>query len=844
MPSYNKKDFKHSNVNYLNKDFSELKQSLINYTKSYFPDTYRDFNETSPGMMLMEMNAYVGDVMSFYVDQQYREMLLPLAEERRNIINMAKMFGYKVKPICPAYVDLTFKSDVSSVVGAEHLVDYSADATAAASSFPAGIKVISNNNSDLIFETLDIVDFTITGSQASAATSFPDGDVVSTTNVDTGLVETYTLSRKIKAISGEQKTKTFTITSPTKFLKLTIQDTNVIDIISCVDSNGNNWHEVDFLAQEYVPVETHYTQDTRTNAYIDILPGAGGATTISTDVAIPYSLQYIRTSKRFTRETNSDNTTSLIFGNGISRDGTSLDDSNFSDLKQAGIVIPGTTTDLADSIDPLLGDDYSTLGETPIQTVLTVTYRVGGGINSNSAVGDLTKFTSPTPITGTGTISSVTNESPAIGGRDEETVDEIREKAKAFFTTQNRCVTKEDYEARVLNMSSKFGSIAKVYVSRFDTNSLSVYNLGDVVSDLGTLKSEIDQDIADINSVLDASTVTTITEGTGEFQQIPCTGANTPEGCPEGNAWQIECTGVDTPVGCPEEFDGVFIPVYINGDEIMIDVPSQYSFTSAQFENLELELTSLSSRTTEGGASINIETIASSIPADGESFTNWGTINVYVLSYNSNKQLVGNALAGTNNLPSATDNIPNLLLHNVKNYLENFKILTDDVEIQDGYIINFGVIFDVVSHKFANKNEVKLLCIEKIKEYFSIDNMQFSQPVYVSQLEYELMAVDGVRAVNYVTMTQYEDHNFDTSNGDTGPTLNQKTHTYSVLNDGTVLTAGQEYLGETVEGTSGYGYRYDFNTALEDGVILPPHPNNPAVFELKNPNQNIKGVVR
>ena len=99
MPNYGKEDFKESNVNYLNKDFTSLKQSLMNYAKSYFPNSYRDFNETSPGMMLLEMNAYVGDVLSFYIDQQYREMLLPLAEERRNIINLANMFGYKVKPI-------------------------------------------------------------------------------------------------------------------------------------------------------------------------------------------------------------------------------------------------------------------------------------------------------------------------------------------------------------------------------------------------------------------------------------------------------------------------------------------------------------------------------------------------------------------------------------------------------------------------------------------------------------------------------------------------------------------------------------------------------------------------
>ena len=125
MPSYGKNDFKESNINYLNKDFASLKDSLMNYAKSYFPNSYRDFNESSPGMMLLEMNAYVGDVLSFYIDQQYREMLLPLAEERRNIINMARMFGYKVKPIVPAYVDLTFSFNADAMSDDASKVDYS-----------------------------------------------------------------------------------------------------------------------------------------------------------------------------------------------------------------------------------------------------------------------------------------------------------------------------------------------------------------------------------------------------------------------------------------------------------------------------------------------------------------------------------------------------------------------------------------------------------------------------------------------------------------------------------------------------------------------------------------------
>ena len=114
MPTYGEENFKESYVNYLNKDFGALKQSLMNYAKSYFPNAYKDFNETSPGMMLLDMNAYVGDVLSFYIDQQYREKLLPLAQERRNIINIASMFGYKVKPIVPAYVDLTFTQTLNA----------------------------------------------------------------------------------------------------------------------------------------------------------------------------------------------------------------------------------------------------------------------------------------------------------------------------------------------------------------------------------------------------------------------------------------------------------------------------------------------------------------------------------------------------------------------------------------------------------------------------------------------------------------------------------------------------------------------------------------------------------
>ena len=90
------------------REFTDLKMSLIQYAKQYFPNTYKDFNDASPGMMFIEMSAYVGDVLNFYIDKQYQEMLLPLANERKNVINLARMLGYKYQNQSAAYVDLEF----------------------------------------------------------------------------------------------------------------------------------------------------------------------------------------------------------------------------------------------------------------------------------------------------------------------------------------------------------------------------------------------------------------------------------------------------------------------------------------------------------------------------------------------------------------------------------------------------------------------------------------------------------------------------------------------------------------------------------------------------------------
>jgi len=741
MPTYGKETFKESNVNYLNKDFGALKQSLMNYAKSYFPDSYRDFNETSPGMMLLEMNAYVGDVLSFYIDKQYQEMILPLAEERRNIITMAKMFGYKVKPIVPSYVDLTFTSEVNASSGDVSKVDYSD-----AGVFDAGLEIASSTNSDILFSTLEPIDFRITGSN--------DTNTIGTT-ADSGLAETYTLSRTVKAVSATEKTISFQIGIPEKFKTLTIPDTNVVDIISCIDTNGNNWYEVDYLAQDKVPISIHYTDDiNRESAYVDY----SGTKTIE---AVPYSLQYITTTKRFTRETNQDNTTSLVFGNGILKDGTMVDE-GYIDLEQIGIVIPGQTNDLNEAIDPLLGNEYSTLGETPNQTTLTITYRVGGGINSNVPSGDISTIPTSTAQSGntSATLTSATNERPARGGKDEEDTIEIKERAKAFFSTQNRTVTKEDYEARVLNIPNKYGNIAKAYVVRGESSNV-------IQSQVLTIQEQVNQ--------LAQEYLTTI--------------------------------------------DGIINDVSNDDDDT----------TQSKLEEFQNDLSQLSS-------------IA--YPSD-EDLQLFSTINIYLLGYDNKKQLVGNPHSFS---LGTTDNLPSTLTSNIKNYLKNFTLMTDVVTINDGYIVNFGVFFDVVAEKYANKQQVKLDCIQKIKDYFRIEKMQFNQPIYKSQLEFELMGVEGVRSIGHVTLSQNEDY-FQ----DGGELLESPTYTYSYSTtgngvdiDGDGITDGGFINQSNGEGTEGYGYKYNFKNALSDDgtIIVPPNVATPTVFELKKPNKNIQGRVR
>ena len=448
MAYADKQKIKPTNINYTSKDFSTIKADLIEYTKSYFPDTYKDFNETSPGMMLIELSSYVGDVLSYYVDYNYKENILSTATEKRNVRRLAEFLGYKTPNKTPSIVKLKVTAEIDA--NSDGTPDYS-DVPA---QIPNGLQIQSSIDSELLFETTGEVDFSISGS--------PDTPMISSPNLDAnGEASSYTLTRYVQAVSAETKTKSFTITSPTKFLELDLGEDNVIEILNCTDSSDEKWYEVDYLSQERILKETYYNDDSdRTTGYNQ------GDITDTSLISIPYTLDYINTNKKFVTKFDVDtNSTKLMFGNGLYKYNVtgSSNSSIFTTIEQNGLTLNGESfSSINANVNDLLGTNNLNMGETPTNTILTVQYRVGGGPNSNAQAGELTTIADGT------TGITVTNDEPATGGTDGQTVDEIRNNAKAFFASQNRCVTRQDYQARILNLPAKFGNIAKCYVERID----------------------------------------------------------------------------------------------------------------------------------------------------------------------------------------------------------------------------------------------------------------------------------------------------------------------------------------------------------------------------------------
>ena len=436
-------------IKYVNKDFSELKSNLVEFTKNYFPKTYNDFHETSPGMMFIEVASYVGDVLSYYTDYAMKETMLQHAQETKNIYNIAQTFGYKPKLASSANVMV----DVFQLVPSKGAAGSSAPDYDYAFILEAGAQLNTSNN--VVFKTAEAVNF-----HHSSSTS-PTDTTVYQINTSTGQPEKYLLKKSVAAISGEVRTKVVALGNSDPYLKVLVDDSSILGIESVTDSDGNKWYEVPYLAQD-----TIFDQTVNSVAQDPIL---------SVDqVETPYILKLTKTSRRFITRVTEHNKIELQFGSG----GTSTPDEEIvPNPANVGSPLPGNANNLDKSFDPANFLYTDTYGQSPSNTSLVIKYIVGYGLNANissktltsimtSAVTfDNTKNLNVAAKTAAKTSLMVSNPLPATGGTSVETLDEIKQNALAHFSTQNRMVTKEDYIIRALSLPGKFGNITKAYIA-------------------------------------------------------------------------------------------------------------------------------------------------------------------------------------------------------------------------------------------------------------------------------------------------------------------------------------------------------------------------------------------
>jgi len=434
-------------VNYLGRDFTDIRENLIEFAKNYFPNQYNDFNEASPGMMFVEMASYVGDVLNYYVDNQFRETLLQFAEERKNVLAIAQSYGYTPKLATPATVELTFSVEVPAKDLGGNVFQPDLDYAGVLS---GGTTVESSNGTT--FTLLDDINFKVSSSL--------DTMVVETLNPSAGNVPTnYKLTKRGLALSGKRESESFSFTNAKEFDKIVLSNDKITEIISVTDSDGNTWYQVPFLAQDTVfdSMENTSLNDPSLSPYQN---------------DTPYLLKLIKTARRFTTYVREDNKTEIRFGSGIS---DNADEEIIPNPDNVGSRLGQGVSKLDESFDPTNFMKTETFGLAPSNTTLTVVYNYGGSIDHNVGSRTINSFSRKSYTISTENLNatlkaasetslSVTNESPAAGGSSMETISQIRENAAAYFNAQNRAVTRADYITRVYSLPQKYGNISKAFV--------------------------------------------------------------------------------------------------------------------------------------------------------------------------------------------------------------------------------------------------------------------------------------------------------------------------------------------------------------------------------------------
>jgi len=452
-------------IQYFGRDFDSLKKGLIDFARIYYPNTYNDFNESSPGMMFVEMAAYVGDVLNYYIDSQFKENLLLHATETRSVMSIAAAMGYKPKISVPSIVDIdVFQLLPPSGSGANVVPD-----TRYALQIQPGMRTRSS---------VGAVEFMIQNKVDFSINNVFDPTTYSVYSIDANGAPNYFLAKKtVKAVSAMPTTVEIPITGVTKFFKFLVQDTNLIGIQSITDSDGNLWYEVPYLAQDTIFERVENT------AFND-----PDAATYSEDT--PYLLKLKRVPRRYITRVTEDGI-EVQFGSGVS---SSPDEELLATPENIGLSLPTGKEDIDWSVDPAAPVFTGAYGVVPSNTTLTVTYLVGGGISSNVPSNTITEvigidttgtnLPSANPTLNTTILNSIAINNPtaAAGGRSAESLEEIRQNAIAQLASQNRAVTKEDYIVRAYAMPNAYGSVSKVFITPDEQNNIESSEVNDKVA--------------------------------------------------------------------------------------------------------------------------------------------------------------------------------------------------------------------------------------------------------------------------------------------------------------------------------------------------------------------------
>jgi uncharacterized phage protein gp47/JayE len=448
-------------IKYTSRDFSSIKEELLNYTKRYYPDSFQDFSEASFGSLMLDTVAYAGDVLSYYLDYQVNESFLDTALEYENVVKLSRQMGYRFRGVPISTGIVTFYITVPATTDA-----IGPDLTYAPI-LERGTKVSSEDG--IVFTLNEDVDF------ASDQNEY----VVANTDSTTGTPTKYAIRAYGQVISGEIAVQTLEVGDFERFPRFNLNGLNIVEVISVFDSQGNQYYEVDSLSQDIIYKQIKNPNSANSNQ-------------------APFLMKPMSVPRRFITE-NNFGSYSIQFGHGSP---TNIQSGKIVEPSKVVLNVHGRDYTTDTTFDPTNLVEADKLGVAPANTTLTVLYRINGSENVNVAARGLNRTTDVSfsfpnfASLSTGEVQSVIgsleveNETPINGDTTMDTVRDLKQRAYGMFSSQSRAVTEQDYVSIAYALPPQFGSVKRISVVQ-DKNSfkrnLNLYVIGE--NNAGNLSS-------------------------------------------------------------------------------------------------------------------------------------------------------------------------------------------------------------------------------------------------------------------------------------------------------------------------------------------------------------------